>query len=301
MQSSSNFEFLFAESLFAKQVAVLATMHRKETVIAPVLERELGLRVLVPTDFDTDQFGTFSREVKRAGSQLEAARAKAQQAIQLTGQTLALASEGAFGPHPAMPYLPYNREIVLLLDQQHQLEIVGEAVSTATNYSHKQVSTLEEARHFAEQVGFPQHGLVVISDDRPDAPESSSAKLESVKLIIKGITTEAKLTQALEQALSVAPAAWLETDMRALYNPQRMLVIQQATENLVAKIRQTCPHCGCPGFDIRTQRSGLPCAWCQQPTTLIQSLVYGCQRCGFEQEETKATQADPAYCASCNP
>jgi hypothetical protein len=292
---SSNFEFLSAESLFAKRVAVLATMHRKETVIAPVLEHELGLQVLVPTDFDTDQFGTFSREVKRAGSQLEAARVKAQQAMQLTGQTLALASEGAFGPHPAMPYLPYNREIILLLDQQHQLEIVGEAVSTATNYSHKQVSTLEEARHFAAQVGFPQHGLVVIAGDRPDDPMPISQP------IIKGITTEADLAQALEQALSIAPAAWLETDMRALYNPQRLLVIQQATENLVAKIRQTCPRCGCPGFDVWTQKSGLPCAWCQQPTTLIRSVVYGCQRCGFEQEEVQEAQADPAYCAYCNP
>lgn len=85
---------------FASRTAVLATMHRKEDVIAPLLEQELGLQIVVPQNFNTDRFGTFSREVKRAGSQLEAARIKAQAAMQATGAAIALASEGAFGPPP---------------------------------------------------------------------------------------------------------------------------------------------------------------------------------------------------------
>ena len=60
----------------AGKIAVLATMHGKERVIAPLVETRLGLRVRLPGAFDTDRFGTFSGEVKRAGSQIEAARVK---------------------------------------------------------------------------------------------------------------------------------------------------------------------------------------------------------------------------------
>lgn len=48
--------------------AILATMHGKERVIAPLLERELGLKVRVTTGLDTAQFETFSREIERKGS-----------------------------------------------------------------------------------------------------------------------------------------------------------------------------------------------------------------------------------------
>ncbi|MEG4323680.1 MULTISPECIES: DUF6671 family protein, partial [unclassified Microcoleus] len=96
------------------RTAVLATMHHKERVMAPILERELGVRISVPRELDTDAFGTFTREVKRLGTQIEAARQKAEKALEVAGETLAFASEGTFGPHPMMPYLPANREIVIL-------------------------------------------------------------------------------------------------------------------------------------------------------------------------------------------
>ena len=61
---------------WAGRTAVLATMHGKEAAIAPVLARFTGLRVAVPNGFDSDRFGTFSRDIPRAGSALDAARAK---------------------------------------------------------------------------------------------------------------------------------------------------------------------------------------------------------------------------------
>lgn len=287
-----------AAEFFTDRIAVLATMHRKEEVIAPLLEQTLGLQVVVPQGFDTDRFGTFSREVKRAGSQLETARLKAEQAMQITGYQVALASEGAFGPHPAMPFLPCNREIVVLIDRQHQLEIVGEAVSTETNFNQAQISTWEDAKQFADRVGFPQHGLVVIAGG--DRPLSNV----SVDRVIKGITTEPQLLQALEWAWQQAESAWLETDMRALFNPMRMKVIQQATENLIQKIQTGCPQCGYPGFDAVERKPGLPCGLCDQPTSLIRSVLYRCQVCEFVQEiefPEAIKTADPMYCPYCNP
>ncbi|MBD3883589.1 hypothetical protein IFO70_17615 [Phormidium tenue FACHB-886] len=276
--------------VFQKSEAVLATMHRKEEAIAPFLA-QVGLHLIVPEGFDTDRFGTFTREIPRSGSQLEAARQKAEQAMALTGHSIAVASEGAFLPHPAMPYLPCNRELVVLIDRDYGLELVGEALSLETNFNHCTIRSFADAQAFAQKVGFPQHGLVVIAQGNSNP-------------ITKGITTAAQLQAAVSEALAVAPTAHLETDMRAMHNPTRMKVIAQATQNLIQTIRQVCPDCGCPGFAIGSRQPGLPCGLCRLPTPLVRLVVYQCQHCGFSQETAfpdSVQYADPAQCSYCNP
>ncbi|NJK28340.1 MAG: hypothetical protein HC925_07555, partial [Coleofasciculaceae cyanobacterium SM2_3_26] len=91
-------------SYFENRVAAIATMHQKERAIAPIVEPALGIKTMVPPQFDTDAFGTFTRDVDRAGSQVDAARRKAQKALEVTGHTLAIASEGSLCfPIPAFP------------------------------------------------------------------------------------------------------------------------------------------------------------------------------------------------------
>lgn len=276
-------------SLFVNRVAVLATMHRKEQAIAPLLEATLGLTVAVPSGFDTDRFGTFTREVKRPADQLATARLKAEAALAQTGETLALASEGSFGPHPQIPFVPCNRELVLLIDRQHGLEVVGECLSTETNYRQQRVSHVQEAEAFAAAVDFPQHGLVVRAEDA---------------IIAKGITTEDALTTAVETALGQAATVYVETDMRALYNPTRLGVIAQATAHLLERIAHTCPDCGCPGFREVKRWPGLPCGLCGTPTLLTRLVRYQCQRCSHQQDCPPAdlpAAADPSHCPYCNP
>jgi hypothetical protein len=62
-------------------VAVLTSMHAKERVIGPILRDELGLIVGLAIGVNTDQFGSFSREVERTGSQLDAAKARSPPAL----------------------------------------------------------------------------------------------------------------------------------------------------------------------------------------------------------------------------
>ena len=283
-------------SCFTNRVAVLATMHHKEKVIAPILELELGLKVIVPANLNTDRFGTFTREQPRPDSQLETARRKAKQALSLTGGTLAIASEGAFGPHPQIPWLPCDREIILLLDQQQQVEIVGQILTTETNFASQTITNYSEAQTFAAKVGFPTHGLIVMSD----------REVQNASAIFKGIRTEASLCAAVTQALTQSPSGHIhiETDMRAMYNPTRMQAIAAATEDLVRNIRQVCPQCGCPGFAIVETKLGLPCALCHLPTSLTRSVRYECQKCHFSQEALfpkGLTTADPGQCEYCNP
>lgn len=63
--------------------AVLAKMHAKERVIAPLLARDLGLRVELAFGLNSDRLGIFSREIERKGSPLNAARAKIAAAFEM--------------------------------------------------------------------------------------------------------------------------------------------------------------------------------------------------------------------------
>ncbi len=292
----SNFSDSVKPHLLLNRVAVLATMHQKERVMAPILERELGIKILVPVDLDTDSFGTFTREVKRLGTQIEAVRLKAEKALEIAGETLAFASEGTFGPHPAMPYLPANREIVILLDIANNLELIGEYLSVETNYSHQLVSSVEEAQVFANKVGFPAHALVVIVGD------SATNNGE----IIKGIVTEKQLFEAVSAGIhqSSSGKVHIETDMRAMYNPTRMKNIENATLDLVKKFHHFCPECAWPGFGVVTSKIGLPCGLCHLPTHLVRSQIYKCQNCSYTKEKlfpNGREAADPSQCEYCNP
>ena len=134
--------------LFTNRVAVLATMHQKELVMAPILE-ELGLKVIVPANFNTDTFGTFTREVKRPGTQIEAARIKAQKVLEITGETIAVASEGSFAPHPSLPYISSNREIVLLIDKENDL--ISEISQNLPKIFEKYSEIIEPIKKFNDQ------------------------------------------------------------------------------------------------------------------------------------------------------
>ncbi len=77
---------------FGRSAAFL-TQHGKEKIVAPVLEAALGCRVTHVTSFDTDLLGTFTRDIPRAGTQLEATRKKARLGMELAGLPLGVASE----------------------------------------------------------------------------------------------------------------------------------------------------------------------------------------------------------------
>ncbi len=284
------------DSLFTNRSAVLATMHKKEQVIAPILEQELGIKVTIPADLNTDIFGTFSRDIKRAGTQIEAARFKAAKALEMTGEKIAIASEGSFAPHPHLPYISSNKEIVIFIDQELDLEIIGEDFSTDTNHNYQVIQNLESAFDFAKKVGFPEHGLIVMLNEKPKDDSE----------VFKGINTDEKLVAAVNSMLKKSPTGQvhLETDMRAMYNPTRMKNIEKATHNLISKIKSFCPKCSTPGFEITQRIQGLPCAICDAPTLLTKAVIYECKKCGFKKERLfpdGIELADPGQCMYCNP
>ncbi len=277
--------------VFKGRYAALLTRHSKEKTIAPVLESATGCRVLVESSYDTDLFGTFTLDIPRPASQMDTARLKAKKGMELLNADLGLASEGSFAPHPFNPFIPRNREIVILLDSMNNIEIYGEYAGIETNFNQTNVKSLMEAEAFARKTGFPEHFLIV----SPHCGETE---------FIKGIHIWEQLNEAVAWALSKSSDGYavLQTDMRAHANPTRMANIQKAAENLVQKIHQKCPQCGTMGFSVVDYKRGLLCEWCGIPTDEIQAEIYKCQRCSYIKETAVGKEkADPGRCGYCNP
>lgn len=277
---------------YAGRPIALLTQHGKERVIAPVLEPALGCRVELVTGYDTDRLGTFTREIPRAGSQLEAGRRKARIGMELSGLSLGLASEGAFGPDPMAGLFPWNVEIVVFIDDEAGIEIVGRAQGPA-RHAHVLSGEWAAAERFAREAGFPEHHLVA----RPEGENDPRVK--------KGIAAREELEAAFAwaQAQSASGLVFLENDLRAHANPTRMERIREAAEDLAARLASHCPACGAPGFWLVERIPGLPCADCGAPTRETRAEVHGCVKCAYRatRERTEPRHADPGRCDYCNP
>lgn len=280
---------------FANRRLLIATMHGKEHVVGPILESQLGVECVLPDNrFNSDRFGTFTRDKKRPGDQLKTARLKAQKAASLMGVDLVVSSEGSFGGHPSLPFVPSNLELVLFLDLQNGYEIKGHYRTSETNMKHQWVSSTEDALAWAEKIGFPEHGIIVRMAEKFPF------------FLYKNITTASELSFRVQSLLNIpfCNKVFLETDMRAHRNPTRMKAIEQATHNLVSQIQSCCPVCSAPGFGIEDIVSGLPCSWCGMPTEIPIAEIYRCHVCGFEQRRntpSDSQKANPKYCEICNP
>ncbi|MDP2187767.1 MAG: hypothetical protein Q8J69_03690 [Sphingobacteriaceae bacterium] len=205
---------------------------------------------------------------------------------------LGVASEGSFGPHPSLTFVNADDEFILFIDAQKGLEIIARTLSTSTNFNAQYVQNQEELLAFAQASGFPQHGLIL----RKSKDENTD--------IYKGITAFESLVQTFELLQYKYNRVYAETDMRAMYNPTRMSVIEKTTLQLVEKIQSVCPQCKTPGFGITTVVKGLPCSLCGAPTNSTLSCIYTCQACGHREEALyphQKTAEDPMYCDHCNP
>lgn len=279
----------------AGRTAVLATLHGKEAAIGPVLARFTGLHVVVPEHFDSDRFGTFSREIPRAGSALDAARAKIAAGFACCPDaTVGLASEGSFGPHPALPFVPLGTELVLLIDRVYGLELAGWHRAPAPYARGERVTSIAAALALAQQTGFPAQGLIVMAmADGAPAPQLD---------LYKALDDQAALVAAVDHELAARGEAWLETDLRAYHCPPRMRRIRRAALALVRAWRSRCPACDRPGFVTVEALPGLPCGWCRRPTALARAHRLQCDGCGHAAERpVRQSLADPAHCDHCNP
>lgn len=269
----------------------LLTKHAKEQAIAPRLVRAIGAKVSVIDTFDTDTLGTFTREILRFGSQLDAARKKAELAIQMSGCPLGLGSEGSFTPGP-FGLGSFNLEIITLVDRVRGLEITG-AIRELGHQASGTFETWEPLADFAQKMKFPSHALILRPND------------ESDPRICKDLTDRKKLRAAFDECLKLSGrgAVFVESDLRAHRNPTRMRNIGAACEDLIARMLRICPSCESPGFGLARLASGLPCSWCGAPTNDWKAEEFRCVSCTHIESRSRRdlTSADPGHCPRCNP
>lgn len=279
-------------SLFKGRTMVLASMHKKEMAMQAILEKELEVKLTVPSQFNTDIFGTFSGEIKRTSDSLDTAKLKSEKALEITGESLSISNEGSFVPHPSIPFATLNQEIIYLNDKKNNFNFYTIHHSTNTNASQAEITSTADAIDFATKHNFPSHGMIISSYNK--------------KIIEKGIHTVEDLVQKTESIFKQFPdkAVIIENDLRAMHNPTRMLVIKEATQKLVNEIKTFCPHCGWIGFTVKEYRPGLPCENCNNPTKGILNTIRKCEKCNYNKTEMYPDNkkfSDPMYCDFCNP
>ena len=270
----------------------LLTQHGKEQVLRPALEPALECVIDHVDGYDTDLLGTFTRETPRPGTQLEALRRKARKGMELSGLPLGLASEGSFGPDPFTGLFPWNIELLMWIDDELGIEVVGMAQGPGRS-GHVLTGDWAALEAFAAREGFPQHHLVL----RPEQEDDPR--------VHKGLSDPAQLRRAFEICRHMAAngQVFAEIDLRAFANPTRMQRIGRAAADLVQRLQSCCPVCAAPGFGVTERVPGLACGACGVPTANHHSEVWTCLHCAHQATLPRADRrfADPAHCEHCNP
>jgi hypothetical protein len=281
----------FIQTLKSERSAFL-TRHEKEKLIAPIFHENFGCAVIHVDSIDTDTLGTFTREIPRHGTQREAARKKAELGAKLTNCRFGIGSEGSFIADPWTGMMPWNLEILLLLDTLSGYEIAGIAQGPSMSMHHE-LEDLEALNKFAAQAGFPSHHLII----RPDDGEQT--------VIAKGINNKDQLRIAFDDAMSKSTRqqVFVENDLRAHCNPTRQAMIINSAKNLVERLNSHCPLCQHPDFWVSQREGGLPCRDCGKPTRVSKAEIWLCAICNYVESRQLRSEsyAEPMQCDFCNP
>ena len=290
----------------------LTTMHGKERALARSFRAGLGAELRLHRA-DTDQLGTFSGEVERPGDAITTCRAKAELGLEATGQTLGLASEGSFGPHPAIPFLAVGQEVLVFIDRERRLTVVEQRLEPRTTFASRSLRLAEldsePMQRWLALVRFPSHGLIVRPEPDSAAGPSQGQCMPQSSVqgpCFKGIHEPRQLEQAMRRCAGRRGDGLvrLESDMRAHCNPTRMASIRRLGFQLVRRLRQPCPACGSPGWGPHEGMEGLPCRSCGTPTPLIAAERWACPACDHSEQRPRRDGrqlADPMHCLWCNP
>lgn len=282
-------------SPYAGRTIALTTKHGKDRAVSLPLRLGLGASLVVPEAIDTDALGTFTGEIPRVGTPRETAARKARLGMAALELPLGLASEGSFGPDPAVPFIAIDHELLIFIDDELGITLCEQILTTETNYTFADASSVAGLESFLCRAQFPSHAVIV-------RPRTGGEPGD----IRKGIQSLAELETALGMAArrSDDGLAHVETDMRAHFNPLRARVIRRLAFTLALRLRTHCPACDTPGWGRVDVAPGLPCRWCGSPTDLVLHEIHACPRCDHREHRPRTddlTVADPSQCSYCNP
>ena len=277
---------------FRRKVLHMVSRHQKQQYIEPVLASRLGFICKTVSEVDTDLLGTFSGEVARTLSPVACAREKCKRAREYVNDGYLLASEGSFGPHPTLGWVTAGEEWLLLYDIEEDAELIVRDITLDTCFLGKAIANEQQCLDFLQKVGFPNQRVIVKSSQ------------EQPEIIFKNGSTPEEIVKIMHNMLNEKGNCYIETDMRAMFNPTRQRHLNKLAGLLADKLNSICPDCGWYGFSVTSVERGLPCSWCGTPTNSVSNEIYTCKRCNCNQNKKfpkGIQQEDPQYCNQCNP
>lgn len=288
----------------------VATRHGKTPLLRDVLGGPGGL-ALRTVPVDTDRFGTFTGDRPRPGTAEQVVVAKAAAGAREGRLALGAASEGSFGPDPALPLLVVQHELVALVDLRTGVAVVGRASATADWAVGFEIGPHEPVREavarLSAHLGPAAPALVVRPEPLTSVADAVTGEHDRARLpgVSKGVVSPRQLLEAITRARGAPPtgAVRVESDLRAHVCPPRRPLIRRAAQDLARRLARLCTACGSPGTGPIDVVRGLPCRCCGTPTDASVAVVDACPACGHRTTRgtSPATIADPARCPSCNP
>ena len=149
-------------------------MHAKELAVAPPFRRLLDAEIVVASQLDTDELGTFSGEVPRPDALVETCAIKAELAFRSLDVDCAIANEGSYGPIDAVPLVPSGIEIMAFLDRKRGIRIIETLSTHRTNWRLLRFKAGDpNIPKAVKAIGFPHYGVFVLcsSDMEPSDQE----------------------------------------------------------------------------------------------------------------------------------
>ncbi|NDA60731.1 MAG: hypothetical protein EBX50_01690 [Chitinophagia bacterium] len=270
----------------------IVSQHRKQESFEPALSGRLGFECETVTEVDTDLLGTFSGEVERTLAPLECAREKCRQALSYCSDGYLLASEGSFGAHPTLGWVATGEEWVVFYDIKEQFEVVVRNATLDTCFFGEHITSEQQCLQFLQKVGFPKQGIIL------------KYTREHPQHILKNLHTEQEVVDKVAEWLASGAVPYIETDMRAMYNPTRQRHLIQMGHLLADTLSRICNACGWYGFSVTSVERGLPCGCCGNATESVLAEIYTCKKCAHSERKRfprGIEQENPQFCNYCNP
>ena len=207
-------------------------MHAKELAVAPPFRRLLDAEIVVASQLDTDELGTFSGEVPRPDALVETCVLKAELAFRSLDVDCAIANEGSYGPIDAVPLVPSGIEIMAFLDRKRGIRIIETLSTHRTNWRLLRFKANDpNIPKAVKAIGFPRYGVFVLCSSDMAHPIKSG--LDTLDDVVSAMNQEAKRS---EDGMAV-----LIADMRAHRNPTRMRVLRALSYKLAKRLEHLCP------------------------------------------------------------
>ena len=283
---------------------LIASMHQKEKAIMPAFDAYYNdICRHIADKLNTDQFWTFSGEIKRPTDMQNTLSMKITAALSLYSKyTIAIWTEWSFTS--IFPWIVRNTECIMLQDKRFWYTF--STCYTATISCPQRFCTnswCDASEFILTSFLFPEEWCIIY-------PEKYSSTLfhrlynNKNNWITKWITDleSAKTAFFIASKISSNNKVIIEPDFRALFCPQRMKNIVLAANQLIKQIQTSCPNCFSPWWTIKDQEGLALCHFCSSVTTYPTHEIRWCQNCAYRvKKEIDILQFPLDSCSICNP